>query len=180
MRQNFTIFDTPLGCMAIAWTDKGISRLVLSEETEAKTIAQLKKHVPDAIQAEPTTIVQRTIKLIQMHLEGTRQDFRGIPLDLSQCQEFSRRVYEAAREVLAGQVATYGDIARVIGSPTAARAVGRALGANPVSIIVPCHRIIGKSGNMTGFSAYGGCNTKIRLLSIERALSSDKISTSLS
>ena len=167
MRQNFTIFDTPLGCMAIAWTDKGISRLVLSEETEAKTIAQLKKHVPDAIQAEPTTIVQRTIKLIQMHLEGTSQ-------------EFSRRVYEAAREVLAGQVATYGDIARVIGSPTAARAVGRALGANPVSIIVPCHRIIGKSGNMTGFSAYGGCNTKIRLLSIERALSSDKISTSLS
>jgi methylated-DNA-[protein]-cysteine S-methyltransferase len=176
MTQNYTSFDTVIGSLAIAWTEKGICRLQLAEETSAKTVVLLKKKVPKAIQAEPTTIVQRAIKLIKLHLEGMNQDFRGIPLDLSQCTEFSRMVYEAAREVLAGQVVSYANIANRIGSPAATRAVGRALGCNPVAIIIPCHRIIGKSGNMSGFSAYGGCDTKLRLLSIEGACSLDKVS----
>jgi methylated-DNA-[protein]-cysteine S-methyltransferase len=179
MTHNYTSFDTAFGPMAIAWTEKGICRLQLPEATAAKTVARLKKSLPGAQEAEPSTIVQRAIHLIKLHLEGTNQDFRGIPLDLSQVSEFSCRVYEAARQVPAGEVVTYGEIASRIGSSSATRAVGRALGSNPVAIIVPCHRIIGKSGGMTGFSAYGGCDTKLRLLSIERALSSDKVSTSL-
>lgn len=178
MTQHYTSFETAVGFMAIAWTDKGICRLQLPEETEAKTIAQLKKHLSEPAPAEPTVIIAKAIKLITAHLTGKAQDFRGLPLDLSRVSEFSRRVYEVSREVAAGQVVTYGEIANRIGSPAATRAVGRALGANPVAIIVPCHRIIGKSGNMTGFSAYGGCNTKLRLLSIEQALSSDKASMS--
>ncbi len=178
MTQKYTSFETAIGAIALAWTEKGICLLQLSEETEDKTVALLKKRLPGASKAEPTPIVQKAIKLIKLHLEGSKQDFRGIPVDLSQCTEFSRNVYEATREVTAGQVATYADIANRIGQAAASRAVGRALGSNPVAIIIPCHRVIGKGGNMTGFSAYGGCDTKMRLLSIERALSSDKVSTS--
>ena len=180
MSQHYTTFETAIGYMAIAWTEKGICQLQLPEESEAKTRTQLKKKLPDATQAEPSAIVQKAIKLIKLHLEGTPQDMRGIPLDLSRCTEFSRQVYEAARQVKAGQVVTYGDIADRIGQRAASRAVGRALGSNPVAIIVPCHRIIGKGGNMTGFSAFGGCDTKMRLLSIERALASDRVTLPLS
>jgi len=176
MTQNFTSFETAIGAIAIAWTDKGVCWLQLPEASETKTVSLLKKKLPQASKAEPTVIIQRAIKLLQLHLSGTNQDFRGIPLDLSQCTEFSRQVYEATRKVLAGQVVTYADIANQIGQTSATRAVGRALGSNPVAIIVPCHRVIGKGGNMTGFSAFGGCDTKVRLLSIERALGSDKVS----
>jgi methylated-DNA-[protein]-cysteine S-methyltransferase len=177
MSLNYTSFKTAIGPMAVAWTDRGICRLQLSEETEEKTIACLKKSLPAAVEAKPDAVVRRTIELIQSHLEGEVKDFSGIPLDLSGSSEFSRRVYAATREIRCGQVASYAEIALAIGAPAAVRAVGRALGANPVAIIVPCHRVIGKSGKMTGFSAYGGCDTKLRLLSLERSLASDKVST---
>lgn len=177
MTPNYICFDSPVGPIAIAWTEKGICFLQLSEGSQRKTVERLKKHFPEATEAEPPAFVAKAKKLLLLHLEGKSQDFSGIPLDLGQCTEFSRNVYEAARKVPAGIVATYSDIAKRIQGASASRAVGRALGSNPVAIIVPCHRIIGKNGKMTGFSAYGGCNTKIRLLSIEHALSSDKIST---
>lgn len=176
MSQNFTCFDTPIGVLAIAWTEKGICCLQLAEESAEKTLALLKKRLPKSVESTPPAYIEKTIKLLQLHLQGKNQDFSGIPLDLSSCTEFSRKVYEASRKVKPGTVATYSDIAREIGAPSATRAVGRALGSNPIAIIVPCHRIVGKGGSMTGFSAYGGCNTKVRLLSIEHALSSDKIS----
>jgi methylated-DNA-[protein]-cysteine S-methyltransferase len=180
MSTFYTSFDTAIGPLGIAWTETGICALQLSEESEGKTIAALKRRLPDAIQAEAPAFVQKAIKLLQLHLEGNNQDLSGIPLDLSQCSDFSRKVYEESRKLAAGELVTYSELARRIGSAAATRAVGRALGTNPVAIIVPCHRIIGKNGSMTGFSAYGGCNTKLRLLSIEKALSSDRIPASLS
>lgn len=176
MSQSYTSFDTALGTLAIAWTNKGICAVQLSEESKEKTIQQLRKRLPNAQEAEPSTIVKRTIHLLTQHLSGSVQDFSGIPLDLTGLQPFSQKVYEATRAVKAGSVASYSDIALKVGAPDASRAVGRALGTNPVPIIIPCHRIIGKNGAMTGFSAYGACDTKMRLLSIEKGLSSDKVS----
>jgi methylated-DNA-[protein]-cysteine S-methyltransferase len=78
-------------------------------------------------------------------------------------------VYLAARDILAGQTLTYGELARNLGAPGAARAVGQALGKNPFAPIVPCHRVLAAGGRPGGFSAHGGPSTKLKMLAIERA-----------
>lgn len=161
--------------MAIAWTFKGVCAVQLPEATPAETIETLKSRLTKtAREAEPVAFVRDAIALIQLHLEGIAQDFSKVRLDLDEESEFSRKVYQESIKIPSGSVITYGELACRVGSPKASRAVGRALGSNPLPIIVPCHRIIGKNGDMTGFSSYGGCATKVRLLSIEHALASDR------
>ena len=82
---------------------------------------------------------------------------------------FDRRVYEVARSIPPGATLSYGEIAARLGEPDAARDVGQALGRNPFSIVVPCHRVLAAGGKLGGFSARGGRRTKLRLLSIENA-----------
>lgn len=84
--------------------------------------------------------------------------------------EFYQAVWKACAKIPKGQVRTYGWLARAIGKPGAARAVGRALGKNPFAPTVPCHRVVGADGRMTGYSAAGGVQTKRRLLEREGAL----------
>src|SRR5439155_15276195 len=93
----------------------------------------------------------------------------SIPLDQRGIDPFSRLVYEATREIRPGTTATYGQIARAIGRPDAARDVGAALARNHVPVIVPCHRVVAASGALTGFSAPGGIETKRRMLELEGA-----------
>lgn len=97
--------------------------------------------------------------------------FRGertaldLPVNLERLPAFRRTVLEAARRIGWGEVCTYGELAASVGSPRAARAVGQALAANPVPIVIPCHRVIGTSGSLTGFG--GGLAWKARLLRLE-------------
>jgi methylated-DNA-[protein]-cysteine S-methyltransferase len=87
--------------------------------------------------------------------------------------EFDRRVYEVARGIAPGATLSYGEIAARLGERGLARDVGQALGRNPFPIIVPCHRVLAAGGKAGGFSANGGVTTKLRLLTIERARTSD-------
>ncbi len=96
-----------------------------------------------------------------------RKDLRGIPVDLSACTPFQRRVYEATRRIPFGKVATYGQIAKAIGQPNAQRAVGQALGKNPIGVVIPCHRVVGFD-SLGGFT--GGLEHKKRLLRFEGVL----------
>jgi methylated-DNA-[protein]-cysteine S-methyltransferase len=105
---------------------------------------------------------------IGQYLDGSRQSFE-LEVDLSTVTPFQRRVLEAATRVPAGVVATYGEIARRIGKPRAARAVGQALARNPVPIVVPCHRVVAADGSLTGYSGRGGIETKAQLLRLEGA-----------
>jgi O-6-methylguanine DNA methyltransferase len=105
---------------------------------------------------------------IESYLEGRTSTF-AIPVDLSTVTPFQRQVLEEARRVPRGQVATYGQIARRIGRPHAARAIGQALGSNPVPIVVPCHRVLASDGTLGGYSGRGGIRTKRRLLQLEGA-----------
>ena len=91
-------------------------------------------------------------------------------MDLDGVGPFVRRVCEAAREIPVGQTVTYADLAKALGRPAAVRAVGRALGRNPIPLIIPCHRVLAAGGKPGGFSAYGGRVTKARLLAIEGAV----------
>ena len=109
------------------------------------------------------------IALIVRLLAGEKVDLNAIPVDLGEASPLERKVYAAACRIPAGEVRTYGEIAREIGAPGAAQAVGAALGRNPVPIIVPCHRVLASGGRSGGFTAPGGVATKFRMLEIEGA-----------
>jgi len=100
------------------------------------------------------------------YLAGRRTAF-DLPVDLSAMTDFQQQVLQAACRIPRGQVLTYSELARQIGRPKAARAVGQALGSNPVPIVVPCHRVLAADGSLRGYSGGGGIATKERLLRLE-------------
>src|SRR5262249_13318184 len=105
---------------------------------------------------------------IKDHLEGKSQTFAELALDLSSTTEFNASIYEALRKIPSGKTITYGDLAKAAGQPVgASRAVGRAMGMNPIPSIVPCHRVTAAGATPGGFSAYGGIVTKDKLLTLE-------------
>ncbi len=104
---------------------------------------------------------------VREYFSGRRRDLRDIPLDLSDSTPFERDVYEATRQIPFGKVATYGQIAKAIGHPNAQRAVGNALGKNPIGIVIPCHRVVGWD-SLGGFT--GGLEHKKKLLRFEGVL----------
>jgi methylated-DNA-[protein]-cysteine S-methyltransferase len=154
MSQHLT-FSTALGRLHLAWTAKGISQLGFT-----KGLA-----LDEATQAP--AFVQEALRRLLAHLAGNPQDLRSIPLDLSALSPFQLKVAEVLRATAPGQTLTYGDVALLAGRPGAARAVGQAVKANPVLILVPCHRVVGAKGP-GGWSAFGSPEVKARLLELER------------
>jgi methylated-DNA-[protein]-cysteine S-methyltransferase len=167
--QGYTLFDTAIGRCAIAWTGVGIAALQLPEASEAATAARLRRRHPGFAKAEPPPAVARAMAAIAALLEGKKSDLSGIALDMAPVPDFNRQVYEIARRIPPGRTRTYGEIATELGDRALARDVGQALGQNPFAIIVPCHRVLGANGKVGGFSANGGVETKIRMLTIEGA-----------
>ena len=163
-QERYCLFQTALGPFGIAWSDQGLSRLQLPEADRAATEKRLRG---SAISDEPPPWAEQVIAEIRRYLAGERVDFASIAIDLADVGEFRRAVYEAARAVGWGQTASYGELARRIGFPWGARAVGQALARNPVPLVVPCHRILTHDRRIGGFSAYGGTLTKQRLLILE-------------
>ncbi len=101
---------------------------------------------------------------------GRQVEFSNIPCQLGMMTTFQQKVLKATRLVPCGKTQTYGEIARQIGHPRAARAVGGAMARNPIPIIIPCHRIVGHNGKLTGFTAPGGISFKKKLLMLESML----------
>jgi methylated-DNA-[protein]-cysteine S-methyltransferase len=127
----------------------------------------MRARFPEAREAAPPREVRGVIDGIITLLRGERTDLSRVTLDMRPVSPFHRKVYDVAREIPAGATMSYGQLATRLGSPGAARAVGQALGRNPFAIIVPCHRVLAAGGKPGGFSANGGANTKLRILSIE-------------
>ena len=177
MTQGFTLFETPIGLCGLAWGERGLVGAQLPEAAPGAAWDRLRRRYPDAVEASPPSSIQRTIERINALLAGGRDDLIDVELDFSVVSPFNRRVYEIARAIAPGQTLTYGQIAKAMSrtgdDPGAARAVGKALGENPWPIIVPCHRVLGADGKSGGFSAPGGVETKARMLTIERARTSD-------
>jgi methylated-DNA-[protein]-cysteine S-methyltransferase len=155
------LFETKIGRCGIEWGDAGVTRVELPSArlrgVERERFGPLPGEIEAAVEA-----------IAELLAEG-RRDLRWIAVDGSGCDRFQRAVYAATREVGAGETASYGEIARAIGAPEAAREVGAALGANRVPIVVPCHRVLAADGSLRGFSAPGGIATKRRMLEIEGA-----------
>ena len=115
----------------------------------------------------PADRVEDAVARIRSHLAGTAADLRPVPVDFCGASAFVRAVYDAARGIPSGATVTYGALARSVGSPDAARAVGQAMARNPLPLIVPCHRVLASGAAIGGFSAHGGTLTKRRLLDLE-------------
>ena len=167
---HLALFNTAIGTCAVAWSDSGIFGLQLPERDSVATRARILRRFADATESATPPDVRRAIDKVVALVAGGDIDLTGIPLDLSAITPFERRVYEIARQIPPGETMTYGEVATKLDDPTAARAVGQALGKNPVAIIVPCHRVLAAGGRIGGFSANGGVATKRRLLAIEGAL----------
>lgn len=166
---GYALFETAIGPCGIAWGDGGICGLQLPEANTEASRRRLERRFPDAVEAEPPPALRALVDAIVRLTDGEPVDLSQAPLDLAGVPDFHRRVYEAALAIGPGETLTYGEIARRIGEPQAAQAVGQALGRNPFPIVVPCHRVLAAGGRTGGFSARGGVETKLRLLSIERA-----------
>ena len=153
-------FDTPLGVMRLLVDAQGaLLRLDFEEETvHGLTPEQLAGLIPEPALAEP---VQAQL---DAYFAGKLQQF-DLPFSL-QGTEFQQQVWQALQTIPYGQTWTYGQMAEHLGRPKAVRAVGQACGLNPISIIVPCHRVQGANGMLTGFSS--GLHRKASLLDFER------------
>jgi methylated-DNA-[protein]-cysteine S-methyltransferase len=148
-------FATALGRIRLAWTVVGICGLRFAEgilEHEAR---------------EAPAWVLEAIRWLMAHLAGQPQDLNGISLDLSALTPFQLKVAEVLRSTKPGQTLSYGDVAMLAGRPGAARAVGQAVKANPILILVPCHRVVSADGP-GGWSAFGTSQRKARLLELEQ------------
>lgn len=170
--QHFSLFETAIGACALIWQAGRIIGAQLPEKDEETARQRLARRFPQASEAPPPDFVAAAIADITALLAGEARDLSHLPIDLASVPEFNRRVYEVALAIAPGETLTYGEVAARIGEPGAARAVGVALGQNPFPIIVPCHRVLAAGGKTGGFSADGGVETKLRMLTIEKARTS--------
>lgn len=155
-RIHFATLESPLGPVLLAGDAKGLRRI--------NFLAGSKPYSPGADWIEDKTPLHEALEQVAAYFRGERTSF-DLPL-APEGTPFQLRVWQALREIPYGQTITYGDLAKNIGKPSASRAVGAANGRNPLPIIVPCHRVIGSNGNLTGF--YGGVHLKAGLLELEQ------------
>lgn len=158
-------FDTELGWFGLGWSQAGITRALLPGLSRDAVESRLAK--PGATWARPPDAVTVVIGMVRDYAGGARVDFSGVPLDLGGVPVFHRQAYELLVKIGWGETTTYGALARQLGDVGLSRAVGQAMGANPVPLIIPCHRVLASDGKPGGFSAPGGAESKLRMLALE-------------
>jgi O-6-methylguanine DNA methyltransferase len=164
-------FDSPVGTMRLASSERGLAYLALPRQSGRGFDGWLRRHAPDAVCREAFAPNRSAITQIREFLEGKRHAFE-LPLDL-RATPFQLAVYQALQAIPFGETRSYADVARGIGQPAAVRAVGAANGANPIPLVVPCHRVVQTGGKLGGYG--GGLPLKKRLLAMERAAAPDSL-----
>lgn len=157
---EYLYYLSPLGTLLLAASERGLAAVYFAEHRHFKGMAGWRQNDEHAV-------LQQTAAQLSSYFAGQRQEF-NVPLDLSHGTTFQQAVWQALRSLPYGSTASYASIARQIGKPGAVRAVGAANGRNPISIIVPCHRVIASSGALTGYA--GGLPNKVALLSLESSV----------
>jgi methylated-DNA-[protein]-cysteine S-methyltransferase len=153
-------YESPLGTMIIAATDHGLAGVWFEGQ----------RHLPDSSgwpQQPRHAVLRQAVVQLTAYFGGSRVNF-DLPLDLQGGTAFQRSVWQALQSIPRGGTTSYGMLSQRIGRPAAIRAVGAAVGRNPLSIVVPCHRVLGADGSLTGYA--GGLERKSALLRLEGAL----------
>lgn len=165
----FEVLDTPVGPLFVGGSDDGVHviKFVDQRESEAALVSEV-----EAAADEPATrggpASDEVVRQLEEYFAGTRSEF-DLPLS-PRGTPFQLKVWMALRSIPPGETTSYGAMAELIGKPTASRAVGAANGKNPISIVVPCHRVIGANGTLTGYG--GGLKRKAWLLNHETSAGS--------
>jgi len=163
----YRVFRVSWGWCAAARSGNGICAVVLPRDGPEAAEAELAAQFPQKARKSRSALRELVVAL-NRYFDGRRTDFGRFPVDLSGGTEFQQRVWHIARRIPYGQVRTYGWLGMAMGRPKAARAVGSALGANPVPLLVPCHRVVNQDGTLGGFRlSAGGPDLKARLLEME-------------
>lgn len=152
METAYAYYDSPIGLIEIGATGDAVTSLVFVEERRSD--------------AESNGLCEEAARQLAEYFEGTRRAF-DLPV-MPDGTDFQKRVWSELMKIPFGQMISYGDLARALGKPSAVRAVGAANGSNPISIVVPCHRVIGNNGGLTGYG--GGLPRKEWLLRHEGGL----------
>jgi len=164
MNIGYSIAKSALGKVLVAATNRGVSAVYLGD-TDATLVAELRQEYPRAEITPATDTFERWVKEIVQRVEG-KPPRMELPLDL-QATAFQRRVWQELQQIPRGSTRTYSQVAKAMGNPRAVRAVARACATNPVSIVVPCHRVIREDGNLAGYR--WGLSRKQQLLAQEQA-----------
>jgi methylated-DNA-[protein]-cysteine S-methyltransferase len=163
----YATLDSPLGKLLLASTDRGLVRLAYADfEDEDSVLAELAARISPRVLASPRRLDDPRRELDQ-YFSGARHEF-DLELDWRLTQGFGRRVLRATARIPYGEVSSYKQVAAAAGSPRGFRAAGNALGANPIPIVVPCHRVLHSGGGLGGYT--GGVDRKRRLLAVEQAI----------
>ena len=158
--------DSPIGRLLVAVTPRGLARVAFEDEDRDRVLAELASRLSPRI-LESAAVTDDARRELEEFFAGERTRF-GVKVDRRLIQGIARDVLRATSKIPYGELSTYGGVARQIGRPTAARAVGRALGSNPIPVVIPCHRVIGAGGALTGYA--GGLDRKVALLELEGSL----------
>jgi len=150
-------FNSPVGQLKLVVSDKGLAAILWEKDDPHRV------HLNDVVEKADHPLLIETERQLKEYFSGARKTF-NLELDFAGTA-FQRRVWAALLTIPYGETRSYSEIAKQIGMPSAARAVGAANGKNPISIVAPCHRVIGSTGDLTGFA--GGLPTKKYLLSLE-------------
>lgn len=169
MKIGYTLADSPIGKVLVAATERGVSAVYFGEE-DKKLLHELREEYPRAEIAPATEPFSAWVQAIVRHLEG-KQPRLDLPLDV-QATAFQRRVWQELQRIPYGATRTYSQIARALGRPRAVRAVARACATNPVSLLVPCHRVIRGDGSLAGYR--WGLDKKEKLLAREKTVGVSK------
>ena len=148
MDVTYTIVDSPVGRLMVAGTEKGICSVKLGDRDEGLE-QDLRREYPEAAVTRDQSAFARWVRTLVSHLDG-RHPHLDLPLDV-QATAFQWKVWRYLQSIPYGETRAYSDVARAIGEPSAVRAVARACATNPVCLVVPCHRVVGKDGSLTGY-----------------------------
>lgn len=158
----YSDMDSPVGCLTIFASDKGIYSILWDKEASSEQVTALKKEYQ---RDDQHGLILKTKQQLQAYFQGQRQQF-DLPIIFTGT-DFQIQAWEQLQQIPYGQTISYGEQAARLGDKKKARAVGMANGMNPISIVVPCHRVIGANGSLTGFG--GGLENKQKLLEMESA-----------
>ena len=164
-----SLYETTLGGGAVVASERGILEVFLpfGGKGGGELLAEIADLYPLALAENRVT--REAAELLRRYFSGERVLFT-VPLDLAGCTEFQTAVYGLVAAIPYGAVRTYGEVAGLLGRPTAARGVGSAMAANRLPILIPCHRVVGAASALTGYSAPGGVASKKWLLEMEKGV----------